>query len=189
MKRISTYLTHALSILCVLLCLASCSSSRRAVDTGTYLSSKVKLTVPYQGNLMTVNGTMKMISGERLQLSLLMPVIRSEMVRIELTPDTLLLVERMDKHYLQASRAELKPYLPRKADFAHLEKLLFRAARNDKEVTLNVSDLGLPKLEGCRLVLSNFSYKPLELNPTRLSSKYRRVEPAELVNLLGKLLN
>ena len=36
-----------------------------------YLSSKVQLTIPNKGGTVTVNGTMKLVSGERMQLSFL----------------------------------------------------------------------------------------------------------------------
>ena len=49
-----------------------------------------------------MNGTMKLVSGERMQLSLLMPILRSEVARLEITPDDVLVVDRMGKRYVQA---------------------------------------------------------------------------------------
>lgn len=83
-----------------------------------YLSSKVQLTIPNKGGTVTVNGTMKLVSGERMQLSFLMPILRSEIARLEITPNDVLIVDRMGKRYVQATRKELKDILPRKADFA-----------------------------------------------------------------------
>ena len=37
-------------------------------ESTRYLSSKVRLTVPTKDAVFTVNGTMKLISGERMQL-------------------------------------------------------------------------------------------------------------------------
>ena len=63
---------------------------------------------------MTVSGSMKMKSGERIQLSVLMPVFRSEVMRMEVTPDEVLLIDRMNKRYVRATRDELqREYCPR----------------------------------------------------------------------------
>lgn len=114
-------------MLFLLCCLAGCKTSRKAEtsklpESARYLSSKVKLTVPTKDAVFTVNGTMKLISGERMQLSFLMPIIRTEVARMEVTPEEILLVDRMGKRYVRATRKELKDVLPKKADFAHLER-------------------------------------------------------------------
>ena len=57
---------------------------------------------------MSVGGTMKMKSHERVQISLLMPIIRTEVARIEVTPSELLFVDRMNKRFVRATKNELK---------------------------------------------------------------------------------
>lgn len=57
---------------------------------------------------MSVGGTMKMKSRERVQISLLMPILRTELARIEVTPTEVLFVDRMNKRFVtqQPKRAE-----------------------------------------------------------------------------------
>lgn len=175
----------------LLLCLAGCKTSRRAEEPSmkesTCLSSKVKLTVPSKQSVLTVNGTMKLVRGERMQLSFLMPILRTEVARIEVTPDDILLVDRMGKRYVRATRRELKGVLPRKADFAHLEKLLYAAAKPEGKTVVTAEELGLHKIEGGKIEFSDFSTRPLTLTPTQLSSKYVEVEWYELLHLLMSL--
>ena len=178
----------------LLLCLAGCKTSRHAagpsLKESTCLSSKVKLTVPSKQSVLTVNGTMKLVRGERMQLSFLsflMPILRTEVARIEVTPDDILLVDRMGKRYVRATRRELKGVLPKKADFAHLEKLLYDAARPEGKTVVTAESLGLHKIEGGRIEFSDFSTRPLALSPTQLSSKYVQVEWYELLHLLMSL--
>ncbi|MDO4164322.1 MAG: DUF4292 domain-containing protein [Bacteroides sp.] len=184
---------HSAFLLCgfllLLLGLGSCSTSRRASTADAYLSSKVKLTVPNKDASLTLNGTMKLKSGERMQLSFLMPILRSEVARMEVTPDEILLVDRMGKRYVRATRAELKGLLPKKADFAHLEKLLYNASKANGTKALEGKDLGLPKLEKCRIELTDFSDKPFSMSATELSSKYKQVPLEELLVMLVGLLN
>lgn len=181
-------------LLLVLVCLAGCRTSRQAEsainkETGC-LSSKVRLTVPTSKEaILTVDGTLKLKAGERVQVSFLMPILRTEIARIDLTPDEILLVDRMGRRYVQASRKELKSMLPKKATFARLEKLLYEAARPGAKNYLTGTDLGIPSLERGKIELTNFSSKPFNLSPTQLPSRYKQVELEELLGLLISLLN
>ena len=173
-------------MLFILCCLAGCKTTRKAEtskfpESTRYLSSKVRLTVPTKDAVFTVNGTMKLISGERMQLSFLMPIIRTEVARMEVTPEEILLVDRMGKRYVRATRKELKDVLPKKADFAHLEKILFNASKP------NGKKEGIPSLEKGRIELSGFSNNSFSLTPTELSSKYTQVELNEILEMLMSL--
>ena len=174
-----------LLLLSLVLGLSGCKTSRRMTSsTGEprYLSSKVQLTIPNKGGTVTVNGTMKLVSGERMQLSFLMPILRSEIARLEITPNDVLVVDRMGKRYVQATRKELKDILPRKADFAYLEKILFDAAKPGGKATLTGKELGIPSLEKGKIVLTDFSNKEISLTPTQVSSRYTKVEWTELLD-------
>ena len=181
-------------VLLVLACLAGCRTSRQAEsvinkDTGC-LSSKVRLTIPTSKEaILTVDGTLKLKAGERVQVSFQMPILRTEVARIDLTPDEILLVDRMGRRYVQASRKELKGMLPRKATFARLEKLLYEASKPGAKNYLTGTDLGIPSLEQGKIELTDFSSKPFNLTPTQLSSRYKLVELEELLGLLISLLN
>ncbi|WP_294609429.1 DUF4292 domain-containing protein [uncultured Bacteroides sp.] len=179
-----------LLLLSLVVGLSGCKTSRKATSSlgeSRYLSSKVQLTIPNKDGSITVNGTMKLVSGERMQLSFLMPIIRSEIARLEITPDDVLVIDRMGKRYVQASRKELKDILPKKADFAHLEKMLFDASKPGGKTSLTGKELGIPSLEKGKIVLSDFSNKELSLTPTQVSSRYAKVEWTELLEMLAKL--
>ena len=63
------------------------------------------------------------------------------------------------------------------------------AARPGAKNYLTGTDLGIPSLEKGKIELTNFSFKPFNLTPTQLSSRYKRVELEELVGLLLSLMN
>lgn len=188
-----TKVVRCLSVLMLMaVCLAGCKTARQSSsvlpEKTAYLSSKVQLTVPHKsGAVLTVNGTLKLKAGERVQLSFLMPILRTEVARIEVTPDTLLLVDRMEKRYVRASKRDLKGVLPRKADFAHLEKLIYAASKPGAKAYLTGQDLGIASMEKGQITLSNFSDKPFTLTPTQLSSRYKEVELSELLEMLMSL--
>ncbi len=184
---------HALTLaLCALLLagLSGCRTSRQAeksmADTGC-LSSKVQLTIPQKNAVYTVNGTLKLKNGERMQVSFLMPLLRNEVARIDVTPDEVLLVDRMGKRYVQVTREELKGILPQKADFALLEKLIYKAAAPGGKRVFEGKELGLRKLERGRLELSDFSNEAFNLEATQLSPRYKQVKLSEIMELLINL--
>ena len=172
------------------LLLAGCKTSK-VVKTApvepAYLSSKLQLTVPNKNGSITVSGSMKMKSGERIQLSVLMPVFRSEVMRMEVTPDEVLLIDRMNKRYVRATRDELKELLPENADFDRLEKLLFKASLPGEKKELTGRELGIPSLEKAKVRLSDFSTAEFELIPTEVSSRYTQVALEDLLKMLMKL--
>lgn len=179
-------------LLCVVI-LAGCKSSKRLAVSETvassYLSSKLQLTLPEKiGSGMTVSGTMKMKTGDRVQISLLMPILRTEIARIEVSSEEVLLVDRMNRRYVRATRDELKELLPKEAEYSRLEKLLIEASQPGGKTELDGDKLGIPSLEKAKVRLYDFSTQEFSMSPTELSSRYRQVALEEVVKMLSDLL-
>ncbi len=178
--------------LCFLV-LTGCRSSKTATivaipEVPHYLSSKLQVTVPSgEGGSMTAGGTMKLKSGERVQLSVQMPILRTEMMRIEVTPDEVLFIDRMNKRYVRATRKELEGMLSQNLQFAKLEKLLFEAALPGGKSELTGKELGLPTLEKAKVKLYDFSEQELTITPTEITSKYTEVPLEVILKMLVQL--
>lgn len=153
-----------------------------------YLSSKLQLVVPTRDGSLTIGGHMKMKSHERIQISLLMPILRSEVARIEITPDDILLIDRMNKRYVRATKAEVEQAILHKADYSRLEKLLIKASLPNAKSEILGKDLGIPSLQKAKLKLYDFSAREIAIIPTEVSSKYRQTSLEELMNMLSKIL-
>ena len=182
-------------LLLVVVILAGCKSSKRLATSETkapvssYLASKLQLTIPNKkGGSMSVGGTMKMKTHERVQVSLLMPILRTEVARIEITPDEVLLVDRMNRRFVRATKEELKGMLPKNAEFSRLEKILMDASLPGGKTELTGKDIGIPSLEKAKVQLYEFSTKEFSMTPTELTAKYRQVPLEELVKMLMALL-
>ena len=179
-------------LLLVVVVLAGCKSSKhlatseKNVQVSSYLTSKLQLTIPgKKGGSMSVGGTMKMKTHERVQISLLM---RTEVARVEVTPDGVLLVDRMNKRFVRATKDELKGMLPKNAEFSRLEKILLDASLPGGKTELSGKDIGIPSLEKAKVQLYEFSTKEFSMTPTELTSKYRQVPLEELVKMLVAFL-
>lgn len=185
MKRI-TYL------LLIILVMASCKSTKNAssrlstaTETTKYLSSKVQFSIP--NSSMSINGNMKMISGQRIQLSLLMPILRTEVVRIESTPTDILVIDRMNKQYVRTTYKELSNVLPKGMSYEKLEKTFYDASQPGGKKELTTADFGLSFLPGAKMVLSDLSEKEFEMPAATIPDKYKQVTVEQLVqSILGR---
>ena len=180
-------------LLLLVVMLAGCKSTKNITSSvpvaePCYLSSKLQLTIPSGSDgSITTGVTMKMKGGERVQLSILMPILRTEIARLEITPDEVLLIDRMNKRYVRASRKELDDILPKDARFSKLEKLLLSASRPEGKAELSGKELGIPSLERAKVRLYDFSSKEFAMTPTEISDRYTQVQLQELLNMLTKL--
>lgn len=182
-------------LLLVVVILSGCKSSKHLgmkekveVPTISYLSSKLQLTIPGKNGSLTVGGNMKMKSHERVQISLLMPILRTEVARIEITPDEVLLVDRMNKRFVRATKEELKEILPKNAQFSSLEKILMNASLPGGKTELTGKELGIPSLEKAKVELYEFSTKEFTITPAELNARYTQVSLEELMKMLKALL-
>jgi hypothetical protein len=149
-----------------------------------YLSSKLQITVPYQGDIITLPGTVKMISGECIQLSLLMPMFHSEIVRIDITPDEVLFVDRMNRRYVRATWPDINALLTRKVNYRKIEKLLYNASLQGTETVITAKDLNLKAPDAVQLRLYEFSTAELTIPPTGISSEYQPLALDKLLKLM-----
>ena len=199
MKKRNFHVIYTIALLFVaVLIVTSCKSSRGVAGskpsvaeshqmlTSRCLSARVELTVPTRDAVLTVNGNMKLLRDERIQISLLMPILRTEVARIDFTPDELLLVDRMGKRYCRVRRESLGEQLSESVDFSRLEQFIRQQAVRG-EFTLTANQFGLTGLDRAKLRLSNFSGEDFSMSPTELNSRYTEVTIGEILRLLQGL--
>lgn len=180
-------------LLMAMLTLAGCKSSRSAgkgsadIMHTEFLSSKLELTIPHKDAVFTVGGTMKLKRKEMIQFSLLMPILRTEVARVQVTPDELLIVDRMNRRFVRAGDSELRYAVVSGFTYDKLEKLLRRMARDGKSKSITGEDLGLAKLKKAKVEFYDFSTDPVSISPIELSSRYKQVTLEEMLQLLTSL--
>ncbi|NDV64222.1 DUF4292 domain-containing protein [Bacteroides sp. 224] len=138
------YIKTALYLGVVVVMLSACKSSKTVstVDNGIRLkggelleavinntpdfesfSSRLKLTLPARRGDVSLSGYLKMQHDELIQISLLIPIIRSEAARIEISPDRVLVIDRMNKRYADVPVEELHTMFGTDINFATLQAL------------------------------------------------------------------
>ena len=87
------------------------------------LTAKVSMSVDLNGKGATkVNGTLRIKKGEVVQLSVA-PLLGIEVARAEISPDGVLVIDRVNKRYVQVSFAEVKALANVELDFHALQAL------------------------------------------------------------------
>lgn len=166
---------------------ATDNAEKETSKSAEYLSSKMGLTIPYKDAVFTVDGTMKMKSGEMIQVSMLMPILRTEIARVQVTPTELLIVDRVNRRFVRAGDSELKYAVVQGFTYDKLEKILFALGKAGTSKSLSGADLGLTKLKKAKVELYDFSTEPVDVSPIELSSRYKQVTLEEMMQLLTSL--
>ena len=86
------------------------------------LTARMSLALDLSGKTTKVNGTMRIKKGEVVQLSIA-PLLGIEVVRAEISPDGVLVIDRMNKRYVRVSFSELQELTNAQLDFHTLQAL------------------------------------------------------------------
>jgi len=229
MKRVCFYLFSALLIIFI----SSCSSTRsmkKGVSIGNLseseymeelisrspgwdaITAKMSLAVDLNGKGPTkVNGTLRMKRDEVIQLSIA-PFLGIEVARAEISPDGVLVMDRMNKRYVQVPFDELKNLAKADLDFHTLQALFMNEIFLPGKKVLTVRDISSfavrPENENALIEVKNgkhtvsfegaakpvtavFELSRLSTNKdweahTEVPGKYERIELQDLLKQLIK---
>lgn len=86
------------------------------------LTAKMALSIDLGKGVTKVNGTLRIKKGEVIQMSVV-PLLGIEVARAEISPDGVLVIDRMNKRYVKVSFAEVKALANADLDFHSLQAL------------------------------------------------------------------
>jgi uncharacterized protein YceK len=184
---------RAIYLFMMILLLTGCKSSKQATSSKypsgmEYLSAKMQITAPMQSGTVTLNGTLKLKRSDRVQLSVLMPILRTELVRMEVCPEYCMIVDRMNHQYVTMTKKEMAKSLPSNMTYDRLESLLLNSAVASEKYELSGKDMGLPSLEKAKVVVYDISGDEFEMTPTKVSSRYTQVSSSDMLDKVKALL-
>ena len=89
------------------------------------LSANLNLALQNDGKTssMTVDAQLKIVRNEALQLSIRMPIIGTEVFRLVMTPNNLLIIDRLNKQYLNETMSDFQAQLPFVFNYSMMEAL------------------------------------------------------------------
>ena len=180
----------------VALLLSACHSSKKVTDqqtdktkptttvttqpiaAGTNFTSRVRVTIVQNGKDITTNGTLRMRYDDVIQIALVDPVVgMMEVGRMELSPDNVLIIDRINKRYVSTDYEEFTALKSRNIDFKTIQDFFWKEAKGGNEFSYTI-----PAKKDIRLDLK-LSDKGNAANwtaHTTVSGKYDKTDVNEL---------
>ena len=140
---------NKLTIVCALLALTSCGTQKPIVNPNTpapaaedtsmaykrqvqanrqtlpAMTARLGVNLQYGVKNVSCNGHLRMKRGDVIQLSLTLPLIGTEVGRLECTPAEVLIVDRINKQYVRATYGQVQFLDQAGLDFYALQALLW----------------------------------------------------------------
>lgn len=139
------------------------------------LSSKMKFTLNVGGQHTTVGGSLRIKRGDVIQLSIV-PLLGIEVARVEISPDSVLIVDRMNKQYVSVSLQELPLLAGAEVDYHTLQSLFLNDYFLPGHQQLEASDLSSFTIKEAADQLAIHAKKGRKLNYSFMA----RLQPAQL---------
>lgn len=109
-------------------------------STETYLSARVKVTAKLDDKELTTNGTLRMKKDDVIQISLVDPILGvAEVGRMEFTKSRVLIIDRINKQYIDASYNEATFLQQANVDFNTLQSLFWNEVFQPGRSTVQAS--------------------------------------------------
>lgn len=94
-------------------------------QTAETLTARLGVNVKMGGKSLSCNGSLKMKRDDVIQLSLTLPLIGTEVGRLECTPTEVLLIDRFNKQYIRGTYADVSFLAQTGLDFYSFQSMLW----------------------------------------------------------------
>lgn len=159
--------------------------SQMQVPVGTNFTSKVRVTLTRDGKDITTNGTLRMRYDDVIQLTLVDPMVGiMEVGRMELSPDNVLIIDRVNKRYVSTTYEEFTALKSHNIDFAAIQTFFWKEARGGDQFSYTIPGKKDLKLD---LKLSGKGDASNWTPHTSVSGKYTKTDVNKLFgSLIGQ---
>jgi hypothetical protein len=152
--------------------------NRAKIAVGTNFTSKVKVTITQEGKEITTNGNLRMRYDDVIQLTLVDPLLGiAEIGRIELSPKKILIIDRVNKRYVDTTYDEFSAFKSRNIDFPTIQDFFWQEAKKGDSFAYTIPAKKNIKLD---LKLSNKGNNANWDAHTAVSDKYTKTDANKL---------
>lgn len=150
-------------------------------------TAKVKVNMAINKSSVSTSGTLRMRWNDVIQISLVDPILGiSEIGRLEFSPENVLIIDRINKQYVQETYAALSAMTKSELSYDYVQALFWSEAqkKGNDDITYKIP---LKQPVALNLKLSSVGHKDSWDAHTSVSSKYKKVTAQELFTSLSKL--
>ena len=168
------------TLIIITIIISSCSVSRHATSRYHTISQRAQITLELDQNQYSVSSLVRVWKGELVVLSI-QPMLGIEMVRIEATPDSLWIFDKINRQYVALTYRDLEDKYRAKVTYKKIQELVSKPiTEKDKEhITLSVKTGEHHLRLSCRF--SNREYNTLHTPAQTKSNKYKQVTLREIL--------
>ncbi len=159
--------------------------NKMKIAAGTNFTSKVKVTITQDGKDINTNGNLRMRYGDVIQLTLVDPVLGiAEIGRIELSPNKVLIIDRVNKRYVDTTYEDFSALKSRDIDFNTIQKFFWQESKKGDTFAYTIPAKKDIKLD---LKLSNKGSNANWEAHTTVSDRYTKTDANKLFDsMIGK---
>lgn len=115
------------------------SVSQLNIAAGSNLTAHVKIKVTQAGNNMSTSGTLRMRYGEVIQITLFDPILGiAEVGRMEIAPDNILVIDRINKRYVITDYEEFKALKDNNVNFDAIQDIFWKEAQASDHLSYTI---------------------------------------------------
>lgn len=160
--------------------LSSCSVNRRMVSRYQTLSQRVQLDLEWNMSRYSMNGSIRVWRNEMVAISV-QPMLGIEMVRVEATPDSIWVFDKMNRRYIAMGYGELGESITKKINYKTIQDFAAQPITdNDKEKIVIDITTGNNHLK-LSSKFSNREYNTLQAPTRTKTNRYKRVSLEEIL--------
>ena len=155
--------------------------------TNTNYTAKIKVNLKMNNKSVSTSGHLRMRWNDVIQISLVDPVLGiAEIGRMEFSKDNVLVVDRINKQYLQETYASLSSLAKSELSYEYVQALFWSESQkpNNDNITYKIP---LKNPVTLNLELDNVNHKDSWDAHYEVSSKYKKVTPEDLFKSLTSM--
>ncbi len=173
-----------LLLIIAVLTLVGCRSHKNIFKSAdpACVTAKMKYKIAADRDKMSLSGSMKMKKNEVIRLQIVALGIM-EVARLELTPDYILFMDRMNKRYSKAQYDDVTMLSDGKISFKKVQKMVYEALKKDEKTFSFKSERHKFALDVTVESLNNDCDWDTY---TEISSRYQHVPAEEILKTLSK---
>lgn len=159
------------------------------VDTLSHANytAKVKVNLKQNSKSISTSGSLKMRWNDVVQISLVDPLIGiTEVGRIEFSKDNVLIVDRINKNYVQETYETLSAIAKSNLSFDYIQAVFWSESQKENNNKISYK-IPLKTPVALNLEVSNVNHKDSWDPHYQVSSKYNKVTIEELFKMLSSL--
>ena len=159
--------------------------NKMKIAADTNFTSKVKVTITQDGKDINTNGNLRMRYGDVIQLTLVDPVLGiAEIGRIELSPNKVLIIDRVNKRYVDTTYEDFSALKSRDIDFNTIQEFFWQESKKGDTFAYTIPAKKDIKLD---LKLSNKGSNANWEAHTTVSDRYTKTDANKLFDsMIGK---